>query len=243
MKINNLTKAIVKEQSAKNSVPKIETSYRAIRQAQLEEAFQGPEYWQVLQGINKKNTPRGEIMLKTVDASGNKSHEKLLVEINVKKIHPPGLNPISTYKITNGSDKIGYVKIEEKADGAYIYNIENTMQDKYSGIGKLADRIAVENCLSRGLKDFAITADATLNSHAAHYLAGKRFGNIGYSDRLKLIKRQYGTTNINKIVKEIIETTPPGEKYYTSNLKTVPMYLPKKLINEYTKLAQTNPIL
>ena len=219
---------------------KLEQNHHENRQKELETAFYSPEYWQILNKVNmNKGQNIGSILLKEGD-----EHKEVPALISVRKIKPAGLNPISMYTISDSSsNKVGYVELEECIDGAYIAKVENFNQDKYGGILRLADRIAVENCLKRGIKNIKITGDAAFNSHAVHYLTGKRFFPITNPNRAEVLKNTYGTKDANKITKFVLKNTPKGSKYYTHMLGTVGMYMTQKSINEYVKLAKTTPVL
>lgn len=233
MKINKLSPSI---NYYKERIKQFEQNYRKQRQTELEHAFLSPEYWQILNKIQPFfHRKAGFVKLKT--------GEKVPVDISIRRKTFADLDPKTIYTFKNGAEEVGYLELIERPNGAHIFKIENLNQEKYGGIGVLTDRIAVENCLKRGLADFEITGDAIWNSHAAHYLAGKRFLPIENSDRAKSLKERFGTSSPNKIIKYIIQNTPKGEKYYTESLKTVGFYLPKKLIKKYISLAETSPIL
>ena len=219
--------------------------YREFQQQELQKAFASPEYWQILTKMTGKIFGiRASLVEKSVGADRKIQRTDVPVTITINRIAPAGVNPVTSYTIFGEEDgKIGTVELEEKANGAYIKLVENKKQGKFGGMDKLSDRLAVENCLKRGLKDFEITGDAVWNSHAVHYLAGKRFGNITNICKREFLKSRYGTVNANTIVKQIIELTPQGGRYVTDFLGAVPMYLTKSKINEYVKLAKNFPIL
>ena len=219
----------------KERVKQLEQNHRLQRQSELEQAFMSPEYWQILNKVEKQNIPKANLKLKK---GGYVS-----ADIEIRRKINSVLDPKTIYTFKDNGNEIGVLELVEKPNGAYIQMVKNFNQNKYGGIGVIADRIAVENCLKRGLVDFEVTGDAIWDSHAAHYLTGKRFTPIEDSDRIKILKRKFGTKNPNKIVKQIIENTHQGKKCHTDILKTVSFYLPKKLINKYVQLAKTNPIL
>lgn len=234
MRINNFSPIFFSK-----DYKKLEQNHHENRQHELETAFHSPEYWQILNRVNmNKGQNIGSIVLK-----GEDGNIEIPAVISVRKITPPGLAPISRYTISDGSTKVGYIDLEEHADGAYIAKVENFNQDKYGGILKLSNRIAVENCLKRGIKDIKITGDAAFNSHALHYLTGKRFYPITNPNRAEVLKKTYGTRDANKITKFVLANTPKGSKYYTHMLGTVGMYMTKKCINECVRLAKVAPIL
>lgn len=121
------------------------------------------------------------------------------------------------YNFKHNGNRIGYVELADTEKGVYIDMLKNFDVSQYTGTGYLADLVAVEHCLQRGLKDFEIVSEASFNSHALHYKRGKRFVD----------------DNINKLVENIVKTTPEGQPYNTSFIGSVPMYMPKELIDKY----------
>ena len=136
-------------------------------------------------------------------------------------------NEFIRYTVKDKHFPVGYVDLQDTLNGVKVLFIKNMYPEKYSKFGKVADQIEVEHCIKRGLKDFDVVSQAGLNSHALHYLRGKRFV----------------TDDFNKKIKDIIKKTPLGEKYNTSFLGAVDMYMPKNLINKYKKLISKRPIL
>lgn len=157
--------------------------------------------------------------------------KKLQTPINVtvqkKEYDLHNFGRFTKYIVKDDKVSIGYVDVKDTSDGIYVEFIKNEQPELYSGFGKLADRIEVEHCMNRGLTKFNITSDAALNSHALHFLRGKRFKN----------------PVINKKVEEIIKQTPKGENFYTKLLGKVEMYMPKKVIKEHMKSILETPIL
>lgn len=114
--------------------------------------------------------------------------------------------------------------------------LQNNLPDEYAGIGKAADQIAVEYCLKTGIKP-VITSIADMNSHAAHYLRGRRF-----FPSKSLISR-FGTDNPNELIRERILKTPQGQKVECSDLGPIYMYMPEKIIQRYMKKIEKHKIL
>lgn len=217
----------------------LEQNYRKQRQAELEKAFQVPEYWQILNRAEEGKKNSGRVLrLKTEGKS-----KEIAVSIKTEIKTPQGLDPITAYRIYDGPIEAGYVSIKELPDGAYIAMIENKKQEVYGGVEKLAQRIAVANCLKRGLKNFNITGDAVWESHAIHYIAGMRFDYMYNANRARTAKRLFGTDNVNTIVKNIIKNTPKGGKYYTSILGCVRMHMLKSVIKNITAYLKKHPVL
>lgn len=123
--------------------------------------------------------------------------------------------------------------------------LQNNFEDTFSGVGKLADRLAIEYCLKNGLKP-NITSVAEYNSHAAHYLRGRRFLEVSKYDPdidAYEFKKEYGTLDPNKIIEERIKNTPKGQRVDTSDLGGLYMYMPQNVINKYLAEIKANPLL
>ena len=134
---------------------------------------------------------------------------------------------ITKYVIKDNKIPVGYVNIHYIPDGIEVMFLKNMYPNLYSGVGKIADQIEVEHCLNRGLKNFKIISSANFNSHALHFLRGKRFVSEA----------------VNENVKSIIEKTPKGCAYDTTSIGRVAMYMPLELINKYVQKIKTSPIL
>ena len=131
------------------------------------------------------------------------------------------------YTVKDAKIPVGYVDIRDIKDGINVEFIKNQYPDLYSGFGKVADQLEVEHCLQRGLKKFKIISNAALNSHALHYLRGKRFN----------------SRKVEEQVKKVIEQTPKGEKFNTSFIGRVAMYMPKELIKKYIEIIKKSHLL
>lgn len=131
------------------------------------------------------------------------------------------------YVIADGKTPVGRVDLSDTPYGVHVNYLENFNPELYGNVGKMADQIEVEHCLNRGLTDFEIVSSADFNSHALHYMRGKRFLPEAY----------------NEVVKNVIETTPKGQPYNTEFLGSVCMYMPKELINKYIEIIKNNPLL
>ncbi len=130
-------------------------------------------------------------------------------------------------------------------DRVSVYFLQNNDEDKYGGIGKLADQITIEYCLQSGIEP-NIVSMADGNSHTAHYKRGRRFLPVEKYDKdvdyYEFVK-QYGTDDPNKIIEERILNTPDGEKVDTTDLFGLYMYMPQEVIQKYLELIKINPIL
>lgn len=134
---------------------------------------------------------------------------------------------ITRYNVFDKDKEVGYVRIQDSKNGIWVDYIENLHPKEYSGFGKIADQIEVEHCLNKGLKDFSIKSFAGLNSHAFHYLRGKRFS----------------PNKLNDQVKRIIENTPKGQMFNTEFLGDIDMYMPIQLIKKYIEIIKKSPLL
>ena len=90
--------------------------------------------------------------------------------------HKFGNNETFTrYLVKDNRITIGRVDLIDTANGVEVQYIENYHNQLYSNFGKIADQLEVEHCLKRGLDKFEINSYGSLNSHALHYIRGKRF--------------------------------------------------------------------
>ena len=129
-------------------------------------------------------------------------------------------------------------------DRIAINALQNNQPDKYSGIGELADKVALEYCLKENITP-NIVSIADKNSHAAHYKRGRRFFNIDKNDvnidGYEFLK-QFKTLNPNEIIEARIKGTAAGDKVYTEDLGQLFMYMPQTVVEKYLKLISENPI-
>ena len=138
-----------------------------------------------------------------------------------------GLGTVTKYTVKDGKIPVGYVNLHDTKNGVHVSFINNQFPDLYSGFGKLADQIEVEHCLNRGLSDFDILSKAALNSHALHYLRGKRFYDKDAEAKIK----------------QVISETPKGQAYNTRFLGEIAMYMPKELIQKYVEIIKKSPLI
>ncbi len=134
---------------------------------------------------------------------------------------------ITKYMVKDGKIPVGRVSLSDLPNGVYVEFIENFNPHLYKNFGYVADQIEVEHCLNRNLKEFDIISKASLNSHALHFLRGKRFVE----------------NSINEIVKNIIESTPWGQKFQTAFLSSVDMFMPKEMVQKYLGIIKALPLL
>lgn len=191
----------------------------------------------------ENNISRPYIFYSIKDKQGNKIKEKHSICVT-KEVSPLSYKINYTkYIVRDGKIPVGFVGLIDTLKGVKVSFIKNYNPEKYSGFGKLADQIEVEHCINRGLDYFEITSNAALNSHAFHYLRGKRFGEILDETKKDNLLKKFKTYDVNKIVENIIKNTKKGTDFYTKFLGEVPMFMPQKLIEKYRELAKKCPIL
>ena len=213
---------------------KLQENYRKQRQAELEQAFHSPLYWEILQNAENRKYSGRRLRHKGLG-------KEIPVTLSIER--KQDINPTLVYKFYDKNIEAGYVKLEELADGVYISMIKNENQNTYGGVEKLAQKIAVDNCIKRGLSKFKVIGDAMWESHVIHYLAGMRFRPMDNQYRAENLKRRFGTSNVNTIIKEILKNTPKGGKYYTSMFGCVRMYMKQDVIKNILRDLKQHPIL
>lgn len=152
------------------------------------------------------------------------------IPVTVQKISQtpvPYFGTFTKYMVKDGKISVGKVDLRDTYSGVHVEFIENMNPHLYSGFGTIADQIEVEHCLNRGMDYFEIKSKAGLNSHALHYLRGKRFD----------------SEEDNETVKKIIESTPVGQKFDTQKLGPKAMYMPWELIEKYLEIIKKCPLL
>lgn len=143
------------------------------------------------------------------------------------------------YGVYCGALQVGFVSLIDKKNGVWVDYIKNYAPEKYSGFGKIADQIEVEHCLNRGLNDFEILSEATPSTLAFHYKRGKRFDYIDDASENVCLKKRYGTFNVNVIIERLLKTN----QSFTTEIGTVPMFMPKDLIKKYIDIIKKYPLL
>ncbi len=150
------------------------------------------------------------------------------------------------------SEEIGYVTIEDfskrakflpidSAQGINVAFLQNNNDKKYSGIGRLADRLEIEYCLKNNIP-LRIESEADPGSHVAHYKRGKRFFPLETEELKEYFNEHYNCEDVNKVVENLIAQNN-GEKINTYNWEGVMMYLPKNIIDMYVEKIKASPIL
>lgn len=127
-------------------------------------------------------------------------------------------------------------------------SIRNNKQNEYGKFALLADKLEVQYCLDKNMSDFEIRSYADLNSHALHYLRGKRFEGEATPQQIQRFREMFKWAKIksfdyNTVVKYIIDHTPKGERFNTMFLKEIPMYMPQNLIQKYIRELLQNPLI
>lgn len=122
----------------------------------------------------------------------------------------------------------------------YLQNNNNII---FSGIGKVADQIAIEYCLKEGITP-NIVSMADIGSLISHYKRGRRFFKLEENTpRYRYFIREYGTNDPNKIIEERLAKTPPGSWAECEDLKELYMYMPQDIIQKYLQRIKEHPIL
>lgn len=130
--------------------------------------------------------------------------------------------------------------IGERIKISYLQNFDDEL---YSGIGLLADKLSVEYCVKNKLP-LNIVSYADKGSHIAHYKRGKRFFLIKKNSiEAEYFGKHYGETNINKVIKKLLNQFSSDSKADISDWGTSAMYLPQKTAEEYAKMISQKPIL
>ncbi len=168
-----------------------------------------------------------------------------------------GYVSIGDYKLLKENDKNEFLRLKfydrfllknhEKqgitGDRIKILYLQNSDDSVYSGVGRLADRLAVEYCLKQGLP-LNIVSDADIGSYIAHYKRGKRYfvpEKDSYSREFFIEK--YGENNPNKIIEQLLSNhTGSGEKIDLHNWGALPMYLPHKIAEKYAEMSKFSPL-
>ena len=88
--------------------------------------------------------------------------------------------------------------------GITVSFLQNFNNNKYAGIGKLADRLEIEYCLKNKIKP-VIISEADPGSHIAHYKRGKRFFPlVDDNDAKKFFVDKYKSDNVNAIIAKLL---------------------------------------
>lgn len=131
---------------------------------------------------------------------------------------------------------LDYPQQQIKGPRVLVNFLQNWNDNKYGAIGKLADKISVKHCLDNGIKP-VIVSIAETDSHAAHYLRGKRFFPlIPQTIEYDFFTRKYHCSDVNQILKKLIEEAEKSnEKVDLTGWGFLPMYMPQELAQKYIK--------
>ena len=158
---------------------------------------------------------------------------------------------VQMYQIPAEScDKNGWAELYKNykeegivGDRLEVKYLSNMKEEEYGGIGHLADLLEVAACKEIGIKPNIISY-AAINAAPLHYIRGKRF--VPYERYCSIDERNefdLFDKNPNDTIKKIIEKTPKGKKFDTSELEMfLVMYMPKKMIKELETELEEHPI-
>lgn len=191
--------------------------------------------------VRKQNNKTGKI-------------EKKPMEVNIMRSSDEEGHTTFHFMKKDLSKEVGYVTILDYAKekkikglnkapkGITVSCLQNWDDKKYSGIGKLADRLGVEYCLKNRIKP-RIISEADPGSHIAHYKRGKRFYPLdkdGFA--YEYFKEKYNCTDMNKVIKKLLEKSDENE-IDIKDWGSADMYLPQKMIDKYIQIIKENPLL
>ena len=150
-------------------------------------------------------------------------------------------DPVGDLRASSFLDRellINYPRYNIKGPRVIVEYLQNWNDSKKGGIGKIADKLAVQYCIENGIKP-VIISNADRGSHVAHYLRGKRFlPPEKDSSSYEYLKKHYGCTNLNKILEKLIkEAEKNEEKIDLGDLGMFPMYMPEELVEKYINLS------
>lgn len=187
--------------------------------------------------IEKPVSESASIVLKKIkNVSGEVEKQPISVKINATRDNAE----MVTYNFFDGDKPIGFVQLEEhfhrkngtscppgillkdypklgiEGDRVIVHMLENFDEKTYSGIGNLADKVAIQHCLLHGIEP-NVVSEASYQSHLAHYLRGKRFIPMWGED-------------FNKIFEQIAKTRVTGTHVDTSEYGVLLTYMPREMI-------------
>lgn len=210
----------------------------------------------VLQKVGKKKKQPLEVaVLSSTDKASTSYYfmtKDLKEQVGFLKITNPELLKKISRKDFNNELK-GFYLLNDfpeygvKGKRILVDYLKNQNEEKYSGIGVLADRVCVEYCMKRKMKPMILSESVMGKGiegapHIAHFKRGKRFLPLqdkGAKDEFEYL---YGEIDTNKVIEKLLETKK-GKKIDTTDWGLAPMYLPENKVREYVKLAKNEPIL
>ena len=133
----------------------------------------------------------------------------------------------------NRQDILKDYKNKVEGDRIEIEYSQNLCPEKISGVGKLAEKLAVKYCLENQIKPNIVFYSMN-NSHIQNYKRGNLFLPLDeHSEISKEFYKKYGTNNVNTIMEKLekkgILTTEE-----TKNWGDLGMYVPKQKVDEYS---------
>jgi len=210
---------------------------------------------------------KGIIYKKITDKDGYVIR-KIPVEVDIIKAGP------EKFRFMHKGDEVGYVQvsyiprkecineIEDYDSNEPLYKnykdygmvgarlgvdyVKNCNQEKYGGIGHLADLLEVACCKELGIKP-KIISFSCISAAPFHYMRGKRFLPYGlYCSEKQMKKKDLYGKDFNETVKEIIEETPLWTEDDVPEFKDddfLPlMYVPKDMVRKLQKELKEHPI-
>ena len=199
--------------------------------------------------IEKPVSESASIVLKKIkNVSGEVEKQAISVKINATRDNAE----MVTYNFFDGDKPIGFVQLEEhfhrkngtscppgillkdypklgiEGDRVIVHMLENFDEKTYSGIGNLADKVAIQHCLLHGIEP-NVVSEAAYQSHLAHFLRGKRFLPMWGKD-------------FNKIFEHIAKTRVKGTHVDTSEYGTLITYMPSEMVQRLKAEVINNPL-
>lgn len=149
---------------------------------------------------------------------------------------------INIYNLLKNTDlEKDYPQYGIIGDRISIDYLKNNFYDDYSGIGELADQVALEYCLKENIPP-QIVSMAQKGSVIAHYKRGRRFMQLESEEKKEFIK-EFGTDDPNKIIEERLKEYPNFDRINCNDIGYLYMYMPKEIVEKYLKRIKENPIL
>lgn len=200
-------------------------------------------------GVEEPVSESASIAFKRVkNANGEVEKQPISVNINATRDNAE----MVTYNFWDGDKPIGFVQLEEhfhkkngtscrpgillkdypkfgiEGDRVIVHMLQNFDEKTYSGIGKLADKVAIQHCLLHGIEP-NVVSEAAYQSHLAHFLRGKRF-------------LPYRGEDFNKTFEQIAKTRVKGTHIDTSEYGTLLTYMPREMVQRLKAEVKNAPL-
>ena len=131
-----------------------------------------------------------------------------------------------------------YPELGIAGDRIIVDWLENSKESFVSGVGRLADKVAVKYCMDNDITPNIISMPG-YESHIAHYKRGKRFIPPQQGEReYEFLMNTYGNPNPNEVLEKLIkDSEETGEKADISKWceYMFTIYLPKNLVEKYKR--------